>query len=121
MYRSISVISTWSSRKFWEVLRVFIRYGDTAKIGDRDRSRRPSFRSPNPGTCSPSSAGRFFMARDTLISAAIHKSTDTSGSQSRRGQPVFCISSTKMWYSMGRPKRGHRSFWVGTRPVTVAV
>ena len=47
MYRSISVTSMWSSMKFWEVLRVFMIYGDTAKMGDRLRRRRPSFRSPN--------------------------------------------------------------------------
>ena len=48
-------------------------------------------------------------------------STLSSGSQSWRGQPVFWVSSTKMWYSMGRPNRSHSGFWLGTRPVTVAV
>ena len=61
------------------------------------------------------------MARDRLKSAAMQHSTLSSGSQSWMGQPAFWVSSTKMWYSSGRPNSGHSSFWVGTRPVTVAV
>ena len=51
----------------------------------------------------------------------MQKRTDSSGSHSWRVQPVFCRSSTKMWYSMGRPNRGHRKACVRTIPTTVAV
>ena len=56
--------------KFWEVFRVFMRKGDTAKMGERVRSLRPSFRSPKRRMRPPSSTGRRRMARDRHSSAA---------------------------------------------------
>ena len=53
--------------------------------------------------------------------AAMHSSTEISGSQSWRGQPIFCRSSIIIWYAMGRPNKNHSGTWEGTRPVTVAV
>ena len=68
--------------KFWEVFRVFMRKGDTEKIGERVRRRRPSFRSPKRRIRLPSSMGRRRMVRDRHSSAAMQQRTDNSGSHS---------------------------------------
>lgn len=91
-------------------------------MGDRLRTRRPSFRSPNRRTYSPFAGIWRRMPREQHSRDAMQHSTLTSGSQLWRGQPCLpSRSSTKMWYNSGKPKRNHRGIWVGTRPVTVAV